>query len=104
MLAPIWDNPSALNAFAWNILDETPAELQDLDYALKVATQASELTDNKDPMILDTLARAYWELGEKYKAIAWQQKAATYADDQMSESIAATLKQYETSLVSVIND
>jgi thiol-disulfide isomerase/thioredoxin len=104
MLAPSWDNASTLNAFAWNLLDRTPADLQDLDYALEVATRASELTNNEDAMILDTLARAYWELGEKYKAIAWQQKAATYADDQMSESIAATLKQYETSLVSVIND
>jgi thiol-disulfide isomerase/thioredoxin len=101
MLAPMWDNPSALNAFAWNILDETPAELQDLDYALKVATRASELTENKNPMILDTLARAYWELGETYKAIAWQQKAVEFSDGEMGDSIAATLEEYETSLASV---
>jgi len=101
MLASSWDNPSALNAFAWNILDETPAELQDLDYALKVATRASELTDNKDPMILDTLARAYWELGETYKAIAWQQKAVEFSDGEMGDSIASTLEEYETSLASV---
>jgi tetratricopeptide (TPR) repeat protein len=101
MLASSWDNPSALNAFAWNILDETPAELQDLDYALKVATRASELTDNKDPMILDTLARAYWELGETYKAIAWQQKAVEFSNGEMGDSIAATLEEYETSLASV---
>ena len=55
-------------------------------------------------MILDTLARAYWELGETYKAIAWQQKAVEYADGQMADSIVATLKQYETSLASVTND
>lgn len=101
MLASSWDNPSALNAFAWNILDETPAELQDLDYALKVATRASELTENQDPMILDTLARAYWELGETYKAIAWQQKAVEFSDGEMGDSIAATLEEYETSLASV---
>ena len=101
MLAPMWDNPSALNAFAWNILDETPAELQDLDYALKVATRASELTENKNPMILDTLARAYWELGETYKAIAWQQKAVEFSDGEMGDSIVATLEEYETSLASV---
>jgi len=101
MLAPMWDNPSALNAFAWNILDETPAELQDLDYALKVATRASELTENKNPMILDTLARAYWELGETYKAIAWQQKAVEFSDGDMGDSIAATLAEYESSLASV---
>jgi tetratricopeptide (TPR) repeat protein len=93
-----------LNAFAWNLLDETPAELQDLDYALIVATRASELTNNEDAMVLDTLARAYWEIGETYKAIAWQQKAVEFADGQMGESIAATLEQYETSLASVTND
>jgi len=101
MLASSWDNPNTLNAFAWNILDKTPAELQDLDYALKVATRASELTDNKDPMILDTLARAYWELGEIYKAIAWQQKAVEFSDGEKGDSIAATLEEYETSLASV---
>ena len=104
MLAPSWDDANVLNAFAWNLLDETPAELQDLDYALIVATRASELTNNEDAMVLDTLARAYWEIGETYKAIAWQQKAVEFADGQMGESIAATLEQYETSLASVTND
>ncbi|MBC8203690.1 MAG: hypothetical protein H8E91_07670, partial [Planctomycetes bacterium] len=104
MLAASWDNAQVLNSFAWGVLDETPEEFQDLDYALEVATRASELTNNEDAMILDTLARAYWELGETYKAIAWQQKAVEYADGQMADSIVATLKQYETSLASVTND
>ncbi|MBC8523306.1 hypothetical protein H8D29_05210, partial [PVC group bacterium] len=74
----------------------------DLDFALEVATRASELTNNEDPMILDTLARAYWELGEKYKAIAWQQKAVEFAEEsELGDSIAATLKEYESSLASV---
>ena len=105
MLASSWDNAQALNAFAWNLLDRTPEELQDLDYALEVATRASDLTNNEDPMILDTLARAYWELGETYKAIAWQQKAVEYADNsEMGEGIIATLKEYEATLVSVESD
>ncbi|MDP6692927.1 MAG: redoxin family protein [Phycisphaerales bacterium] len=102
MLESSWDNSQALNAFAWKTLDETPAELQDLDFALVVATRASELTNNEDAMILDTLARAYWELGEKYKAIAWQQKAVEFAEEsELGDSIAATLKEYESSLASV---
>jgi tetratricopeptide (TPR) repeat protein len=104
MLAPSWDDPNALNAFAWNLLDRTPEELQDLDFALEVATRASDLSDNENAMILDTLARAYWELGETYKAIAWQQKAVEFAEGDMGESITATLKQYETSLASVTDD
>ena len=102
MLESSWDNSQALNAFAWDIVDGTPPELQDLDFALEIATRASELTNNEDPMILDTLARAYWELGEKYKAIAWQQKAVEFAEEsELGDSIAATLKEYESSLASV---
>ena len=101
MLASSWDNANTLNAFAWNMLDGTPPELQDLDMALEVATRACELTSNEDPMTLDTLARAYWELGEKYKAIAWQQKAVEFAEGEMGDSLVATLQEYESSLASV---
>jgi tetratricopeptide (TPR) repeat protein len=101
MLASSWDNAGTLNAFAWNILDGTPPELQDLEYALTVVTRACELTNNEDAMILDTLARAYWELGETYKAIAWQQKAVEFAEGEMGDSIVATLQEYESSLASV---
>ncbi|MDP7007967.1 MAG: hypothetical protein QGI78_00165, partial [Phycisphaerales bacterium] len=105
MLADSWDDPFALNAFAWNILDETPSELQNLEYALEVAIRACELTNNEDPMILDTLARAYWELGETYKAIAWQQKAVAFAEEgEMGDEIASTLKRYELSLASVTEE
>ena len=96
-----WDNAQTLNALSWRIVDETPAELQDLDFALKVAIRASELTDNKDPMILDTLARCYWEMGDKYKAIAWQEKAVEYMGDNPMESIVATLNEYKATLANV---
>jgi thiol-disulfide isomerase/thioredoxin len=102
MVEKDWDNPQALNSMAWGIVDETPAELQDLDFALKVAIRASELTDNKDPMILDTRARCYWEMGLKYKAIAWQERAVKYlGDDEMYESIRATLNEYKARLANV---
>ena len=74
MVESDWDNANALNGIAWGIVDRTPADLQDLDFALKVAIRACELTDNKNSSLLDTLARAYWERGETYKAIAWQEK------------------------------
>lgn len=102
MAKSYWDNANALNALAWGIVDEMPAEHQDLAFALRVAHRASELTDNKDGMILDTLARAYWENGERYKAIAWQQKAVEYSQDgQMADSIQATLDEYQAALANV---
>jgi len=102
MAKRIWDNSQALNAMAWRIVDETPDELRDLDFALRIAKRASDLTDNKDPMILDTLARCYWDMGKKYKAIAWQEKAvANVDDDQMNASIIATLNEYKATLANV---
>ena len=97
-----WDNSNALNSRAWRIVDETSAEYQNLDFALKVADRACELTDYKDPMILDTLARCYWEMGDRYKAIAWQEKAVEYADESsMTDSIRATLDEYRATLANV---
>ena len=81
MLEPSWDNAQILNSTAWNVLDETPAELQDLDFAMEVAMRAAELTNNEDAAILDTLARAYWELGDWNTAIDWQAKAVGYAQE-----------------------
>ncbi len=102
MAKRIWDNSQALNAMAWGIVDETQDELRDLDFALRIAKRASDLTDNKDPMILDTLARCYWDMGKKYKAIAWQEKAvANVDDDQMNASIIATLNEYKATLANV---
>jgi len=106
MVKSDWDNAQALNAMAWRIVDRTETAFQDLDFALRVATRASELTDNKDPMILDTLARAYWERGETYKAIAWQTKAVEYAGDEdaTSDSIRATLENYQGTLATAESD
>ena len=94
-----WDNPNALNALAWNIVDELPEEYQDLEFAIRVAVRACEITDNEDAMILDTLARAHWENGETYKAIAWQQKAVEFSQEgPMADSIKATLDDYQSTL------
>jgi thiol-disulfide isomerase/thioredoxin len=102
MALGIWNNSQALNALAWGIVDETPEELQDLNFALKIATRASDLTQNKDPMILDTLARCYWKMGNTYKAIAWQEKAVGYMNDEnMNASIKATLNEYKATLANV---
>ncbi len=102
MVKKAWDNAQSLNAMAWGIVDETPEDLRDLDFALRVAKRASDLTDNKDPMILDTLARCYWDMGKKYKAIAWQEKAVEYlGDDEMNASILETLNEYKATLANV---
>ncbi|MFM7810116.1 MAG: WD40 repeat domain-containing protein, partial [Planctomycetota bacterium] len=62
---------STLNQLAWMGLTELPPEspARKLGTLLKFAQGAAELTKHKDGSILDTLARAHWELGDKSKAI-----------------------------------
>ncbi len=100
-----WDDANALNSMAWNIVDGLPKEQCDIEFALRVATRANTLTKSKDPMILDTLARVYWERGDIYKAIAWQTKAVQYVEEEgpMNDSIRATLEEYKATLANVNN-
>ena len=101
-----WDNAQALNALSWGIVDETPDELRNIEFALKVATRANQLTKSQDPMILDTLARVYWERGDVYKAIAWQSNAVRHLEEggSMADSIQATLDEYKATLANVGNN
>lgn len=91
-----WDNASTLNMIAWYVADDQRVKLRDLDFAMMAAQRARELTEDKDPAILDTLARVYYEKGDLASAIAWQRKAAQQAGDgSMGEGIRETLERYE---------
>ncbi len=104
MVKAHWDDANAMNSVAWGIVDETPTEFQNLDFALKVALRGCELTNYKDPMILDTLARCYWEMDDRYKAIVWQNKAVDNIEDgSMADSIKATLAEYKTEMNNIAN-
>jgi tetratricopeptide (TPR) repeat protein len=64
----------------------------DLDLALKAAERASSILNDEDPMILDTLARCYYELGQIDQAIKFQQLAVD--NGQGNKTISTTLKKY----------
>ncbi len=85
-----WDNSATLNAVAWEIASSDPTS--DLDLALKAALRASELRDNQDAAILDTLARVHYELGDLDQAIQTQRLAVEH-NAGMAE-IDQTLKKY----------
>jgi len=94
-----WDTPMLLNQIAWNVATNEQIQTRNLDFALKAAKRANELTDSADAAILDTLARVYWEKGDKKTAIKWQKKAVKHAgDDPMGEQVRETLKQYESEM------
>lgn len=85
-----------LNQIAWFVVDNKNVQTRDLEFAMEVAAKANDLTEGKDPAILDTQARVYYEQGDLKNAIRLQKKAVEFAKDgPMAQSIADTLKKYE---------
>lgn len=91
LIEAAWDDASVLNGVAWETA--TADNATDLDLALKAAKRASEIREDKDAAILDTLARCHYELGQLDEAIKVQQKAVDL-DSNMQE-IAEALKRYQ---------
>ena len=97
VLEASWDESGALNAVAWTIADDPSITTRDFELALKAASRANELTKSKDPAILDTLARVYYEMGDLERAIKWQRLAAENAgDNAMGKGIREVLEKYES--------
>lgn len=65
----VWDRPRVLNDFAATLLADAGTPQRDLELILSAARRASELTEMKDPAILDTLAQAHAARGEFDKAL-----------------------------------
>lgn len=80
----VWkDNPGALNQMAWLLVDpdqpKRPNAATFATLAVKAARRADDLTGNKEPAILDTLAKAYYDSGDAAKALECQEKAVRLA-------------------------
>jgi thiol-disulfide isomerase/thioredoxin len=91
-------SPGTLNEVAWAIVNtDAPVATSGLDLALRAATSASDLTEGKDPSILDTLARVYFYRSEIEKAIEFQARAVEAADEPARARLAATLDEYRKS-------
>ena len=91
-----WDDSNVLNDLAWTLLDDERVKNRRLDFSLRVAKRAAELTKHEDAPILDTLARAYYEKGDLSEAIQWQKKAVEHAEGPMRDSLQEVLDQYES--------
>jgi len=89
------DSPEILNEIAWTTLDDASVPRRDIDLAMRIAQRAVDATQNKNGMIIDTLARAYFEKGDLDKAIELQKNAVKFSDEGMKADIEATLKKYE---------
>jgi thiol-disulfide isomerase/thioredoxin len=91
------DDAGTLNAVAWLIVDPDamPAR-QDLSLALAAAERACELTEWKDPAILDTLAKVHFDKGNLDAALKWQERAfeLVAGEGPFAAEIAQRLEQY----------
>ncbi|MCE9618688.1 MAG: redoxin family protein [Planctomycetes bacterium] len=90
------------NQLAWVTATEMPAKNRDLDFALAAAEKAVSKSKSSDPAILDTLARVYWERGDKAKALTTQQQAVALGtkngiEGDMLEEMKESLDKYQGS-------
>jgi tetratricopeptide (TPR) repeat protein len=86
-----------LNNFAWVLATSPDDELRDGQRALKMATEACELTEYKEAHILSTLASTYAEIGDFESARKWSQKAveAEVEDEETKEQLRKELESYQ---------
>jgi tetratricopeptide (TPR) repeat protein len=85
-----------LNNLAWVLATSPVDELRNGQRAVKLATQAAELTGYQVPHILSTLAAAYAETGDYQTAIKWSQKAVELGkDDPALAELQQELASYQ---------
>lgn len=91
------DNAQMLNSLSWTVINpDAPIAHRDYQFALDMAHQAAELTEFKDPMILDTYALALFKNGEVKEAIKVQKKAVKMVDNEdYKAEFEARLAEFE---------
>ncbi len=76
------DAPEILNNLAWLLATCPDDRIRNGAQAVQYAERACELTQDKQPMMLGTLAAAYAEAGRFDEAVATAQKACALATQQ----------------------
>ncbi len=93
-------SPEALNQIAWFVVDDPSVKQRDLDLALAAAQRANEVSHGENPAILDTLARIWWEKGDKSKALELQKAAVAKLPSgdvgPMAREMKETLEKYQS--------
>ena len=88
-----------LNDFAWQILMGVEKPKRDYSVALQAAAKANELTEGKDPMILDTYALSLFEsaLWQIQEAVKTEKHALELVGDneQVKSGVQKALDRYE---------
>ncbi len=93
LLAAQPDMPAALNNAAWLLATAADDSLRNGPEAVRLAERACQLTQNKERVIVGTLAAAYAEAGRFDEAVAAAQKAINLAKAAGDEAFASTNQQ-----------
>jgi thiol-disulfide isomerase/thioredoxin len=94
------DHPNYYNNLAWTIVDPTVKEKRApkvIQFAVETAERGDELAKGKDPALADTLAKAYFDSGQKVKALETQERAVKLAKGTPFENdkeINSRLEEY----------
>jgi len=98
------DDPELLNKIAWVVVDpdrDTKADAKLTKLALQVALKADELTNQENPSVADTLAKAYFDNGDLVKAVKTQERVVELAEGTpmaQDASLRKRLRQYKKAL------
>jgi serine/threonine protein kinase len=92
--------PDDLNSLAWDLLALQVVELRQPPLALVYAKRAVEMDGAHDPNILDTLAQAFSEAGDRQRAIALELKSIslTASNPILRKQLEANLAKIQTNL------
>lgn len=94
---PFAGDASTLWSIAWLTVNPAGHWAQtDYELGLKTAKKACDLTYNKDPKMLDTLAWAYFENKDKQDAISTENQAINFADETQKPQLEANLKTFSS--------
>ena len=92
-------SPMPYNNLAWILVTDADPHRRDADEALRLATQAAELTEHRDPSILDTLAAAQAAASHFDDALATAERAIELAEEngakKLADGIRDRMAQYE---------
>lgn len=97
-LRPDWSE--ALNNLAWTLATHQDQQYRNAAEAVRLAKKACELTEYKQPDLLDTLAAAYAAAGKFTEAVKTAEKAIELAmlsgNKPLAEQIQSRLQLYKT--------
>ncbi len=97
------DSAGLQNGLAWTLATTTGIDQRGLALAEKIAERANTAAKEKDPEILDTLARTRFLTGKTNEAVATEQKAVDIAPDEMKDYLKKFLTVYQQGKLPDVN-